>query len=114
MIEHSDAFIALPGGFGTLDEVFEVLVLNYLEAADKPLILLNTDGFWSGLVQFINLLHDAGFTRRVANDMLHVAATPSAALALAERLTEENPRPRRTPLMTGPTAAARVFADEHG
>ncbi|GAA3681670.1 hypothetical protein GCM10022224_052410 [Nonomuraea antimicrobica] len=86
MIEHADAFIALPGGYGTLDEIMEVLCLRYLDVRDKPLILLNIDGFWRGLVRLADELHEAGFTSRGSAAMLHLAATPAEAVDLAERL----------------------------
>jgi uncharacterized protein (TIGR00730 family) len=54
MARLSDAFIALPGGIGTLDELFEVMSWNQLELIDKPLALLNTCGYWDGLVRFLN------------------------------------------------------------
>ena len=50
MIELSDAFLALPGGLGTLDELFEVLTLRQLKQHDKPIVLLSDDGYWDALV----------------------------------------------------------------
>jgi hypothetical protein len=86
MIEHGDAFIALPGGYGTLDEILDVLSLRYLGVHDKPLILLNPEGFWNGLAQLADTFCDAGFASRGSDAMLHLAATPHEALLLAERL----------------------------
>lgn len=54
MARLSDAFIALPGGIGTLDEIFEVMSWNQLDLIDKPIALLNTCGYWDGLVRFLN------------------------------------------------------------
>ena len=50
MIEKSDAFVILPGGFGTLDELFEALTLKMLGLHNKPIIILNSDGFWNELI----------------------------------------------------------------
>jgi uncharacterized protein (TIGR00730 family) len=54
MARLSDAFIALPGGIGTLDEIFEVMSWNQLELIDKPIALLNTCGYWDGLIRFLD------------------------------------------------------------
>jgi len=64
MIEISDAFIALPGGFGTLDEVAEVLVLDQLRIIEKPMGLLNTKNYFDHLVQYFKLGVDEGFIRQ--------------------------------------------------
>jgi uncharacterized protein (TIGR00730 family) len=94
MIEHGDAFIALPGGLGTLDEVLEVLSLKNLEITNKPLILLNVGDFWGAFARLANSLFEAGFASPGEEDLFHVAATPLEAIDLAERLS------RRVPGMT--------------
>lgn len=53
MADLSDAFIALPGGFGTLDEIFEIMTWNQLEIITKPTGLLNIEGYFDHLIQFI-------------------------------------------------------------
>jgi uncharacterized protein (TIGR00730 family) len=63
MARLSDAFIALPGGIGTLDEIFEVMSWNQLELIDKPIALLNTCGYWDGLIRFLNHSVDQKFVR---------------------------------------------------
>ncbi len=69
LIAHSDAFVALPGGIGTLDEVLEVMVHNQLgplqnsSHKDKPVILYNPDGFWQPFLQQIDLMGQHGFFR---------------------------------------------------
>lgn len=63
MIDVSDAFIALPGGFGTLDEISDILTLNQLRISDKPMGLLNIDGFFDPLLQFIDHCVQEGFVR---------------------------------------------------
>ena len=85
MIEHSDAFIALPGGYGTLDEILQVLTFSRLEVTGKPLILLNTENFWNGLVELAASLRAAGFAERGVGDLFHVAVSPVEAVETAER-----------------------------
>ena len=69
LIAHSDAFVALPGGIGTLDEVLEVMVHNQLgplrdtNHSDKPVILYNPDGFWHPFLQQIDRMGEEGFFR---------------------------------------------------
>ena len=54
MTDLADAFLALPGGIGTLDELFEAWSWNALGYHAKPFCLLNVDGFWDGLIEFID------------------------------------------------------------
>ncbi|MDA3905902.1 MAG: TIGR00730 family Rossman fold protein [Bacteroidales bacterium] len=63
LIEISDAFIAMPGGFGTLDELAEVLVLDQLQIISKPMGLYNVNGYFDHLIQFIDLTVTQGFVR---------------------------------------------------
>ena len=88
MIEHGDAFIALPGGYGTLDEIFEVLSLSYLSVSAKPLILLNTDNYWDGLVDLVNSLYEAGFADRRSRLLFRITRSPDEAIAMAEESTD--------------------------
>ncbi len=63
MVDLSDAFIALPGGVGTLDELFETLTWLQLEFHAKPVGLLNVGGFFDGLTAFVAQMRDAGFLK---------------------------------------------------
>ncbi len=63
MGELSDAFIALPGGFGTLDEISEVLTWNQLGINEKPIGLLNVNGFYDSLIAFLDRAVEDGFLR---------------------------------------------------
>lgn len=63
MLESSDAFCVLPGGIGTLDEIFEVMTLKQLGEHHKPIIMYNADGFWEPLRNVIDTLIDAGYIR---------------------------------------------------
>ncbi len=70
MCEISDGFIALPGGFGTLDELFEVLTASQLGLHQKPIALLNTDGFYDDLLAMLRKMEAKGFLQQVNLDML--------------------------------------------
>lgn len=72
MIELSDAYIALPGGFGTLDEISDVLCLNRLQLIRKPSVLVNTRGFYEPVRQLILNMIDAGFVGGEEMDMLRI------------------------------------------
>ena len=60
LIAHSDAFVALPGGIGTLDEVFEVLVANQLGQCSKPMGLLNAQGFFNPQIEMLRRMESEG------------------------------------------------------
>lgn len=61
MFKRSDAFVVLPGGFGTADELFEVLTWKHLGYHQKPIILVNIKGFWDPLISMIQQMMDTGF-----------------------------------------------------
>ena len=61
MIKNSDIFIALPGGFGTLDEIFELIALNQLSLINKKIIILDINNFWYSLKNLIKDLKKNGF-----------------------------------------------------
>jgi len=63
MTELSDAFVALPGGFGTLDELTEVLTYNQLRIIDKPVGLLNVNGYFDSLISFLDHAVEEGYVR---------------------------------------------------
>lgn len=63
MTERADAFLALPGGLGTLEELFEVWTWQTLGLHDKPVGLLNIGGFWDPLVAMVDRIRGAGFLR---------------------------------------------------
>ena len=73
MADLADGFIALPGGLGTLEETFEVLTWNQLMIHSKPVGLLNTDGFYDGLLTFLDHVVAQGFVRSEHRAMLHAA-----------------------------------------
>jgi uncharacterized protein (TIGR00730 family) len=84
MTELADAFLALPGGIGTLDEFFEAWSWNALGYHKKPFCLLNVDGFWDGLIDFIDHAHRNGFLSKTRRRQMLVADTPDEALKLLD------------------------------
>jgi uncharacterized protein (TIGR00730 family) len=84
MTDLADAFLALPGGVGTLDELFEAWSWNALGYHAKPFCLLNVDGFWDGLIEFIEHAHQSGFLSSHRRRQLLVAETPDKALKLLD------------------------------
>ena len=84
MTDLADAFLALPGGIGTLDELFEAWSWNALGYHAKPLCLLNVEGFWDGLIEFIEHAHQCGFLSAQRRAQLLVAETPDEALKLLD------------------------------
>lgn len=81
MEDLADAFIALPGGAGTLEELFEVLTMQQLGHLTGPIGLCNTAGFWDPLVEMLRRAVDEGFLRGKYLDALVVADTPAEVLA---------------------------------
>jgi uncharacterized protein (TIGR00730 family) len=84
MGEKSDAFLILPGGFGTFEELFEVLAWQTLRLHNKPMCLLNTAGFYDGLLSFLDHCVTEGVLKPKAREILLVADTVDEALAQIE------------------------------
>ena len=80
MADLADGFIALPGGWGTLEELFEVLTWAQLGLHRKPCGLLNVRGFFDGLLSFIDHSIDERFVRRENRSMVIVSGSPGALL----------------------------------
>ncbi|MDH6197575.1 uncharacterized protein (TIGR00730 family) [Mycobacterium frederiksbergense] len=80
MEDRSDAFIALPGGIGTLEEFFEAWTAGYLGMHDKPLVLLDPFGHYDGLLTWLRGLVDSGYVASSALDRLVVVDEVAAAL----------------------------------
>ncbi|KAE8712710.1 Cytokinin riboside 5'-monophosphate phosphoribohydrolase LOG3 [Hibiscus syriacus] len=76
MARQSDAFIALPGGYGTLEELLEVITWAQLGIHDKPVGLLNVDGYYNSLLLFIDKAVEEGFISPNARHILVSASTP--------------------------------------
>lgn len=85
MTELCDAFVCLPGGIGTLDELFEAWTWNALGYHAKPFCLLNVRDFWSGLADFMDHVSASGFLSQGRRKQLLMADTPGEAI---DRLDE--------------------------
>ncbi len=87
MFMNSDAIVVLPGGAGSLDEYFEVVTWKQLGLHDKPIFLLNTEGYWDRLVGLVEHLIDEGFADASFRAFTEVAETPADLMAaLRDRL----------------------------
>jgi hypothetical protein len=84
MTDLADAFLALPGGIGTLDELFEAWSWNALGYHKKPLCLLNVDHYWDGMIEFMDHATESGFLSANRREQLLVATTPDDALELLD------------------------------
>jgi uncharacterized protein (TIGR00730 family) len=91
MAERADAFAILPGGIGTLDEMFEILSWKQLELHDKPIFLVDIAGYWEPLRTLFDHIVAKGFARRETQGLVQVVSTVAALItALAAE-----PVPRR-------------------
>lgn len=90
MASRADAFVALPGGFGTLDELFEIVTWGQLGLHAKPIGLLNVDGFFDPLVGYIDHCVTEGFIRTKHRELLVVDDDPARLL---DRLAHHQPPP---------------------
>lgn len=87
MFMNSDAVVVMPGGAGTLDEFFEVLTWAQLGLHAKPIVLLNTSGFWSPLTGLIDHVIDQGFAAPSLRDLITTADDPAGVMTtLRDRL----------------------------
>ena len=86
MDERSDAFIALPGGLGTLEELFEVWTSGSLGMHHKPVLVLDEDGFYAGLWAYLDELRGRGFVRAAALEGLHRVGSVDEACSLLRTL----------------------------
>jgi uncharacterized protein (TIGR00730 family) len=86
MYTRADAFVTLPGGLGSLDETFEVLTWTQLGLSNKPVILVDVDGYWQPFLALVDHVISAGFARPENRDMIHVVKQVSDVLPLLQRL----------------------------
>lgn len=77
MYERADAFVILPGGLGTLDETMEVLTWSQLKLSDKPVVIVDVNGFWQPLLALIEHTIGAGFTREENRGLYKVVDGPA-------------------------------------
>lgn len=89
MARQADAFIALPGGYGTLEELLEVITWAQLGIHQKPVGLLNVDGYYNSLLSFIDKAVDEGFISPVARRIIVSAETAQELLSKLEEYRPE-------------------------
>ncbi len=83
MVALADAFLILPGGYGTLDEMLEIVTWSQLRIHAKPCIVINTLGYWDGLLAFLDMTVAAGFLKPENRALLQVATDATEAVRLA-------------------------------
>ncbi|KAH1030255.1 hypothetical protein J1N35_046098 [Gossypium stocksii] len=88
MARHSDCFIALPGGYGTLEELLEVITWAQLGIHDKPVGLINVDGYYNYLLTFLDKAVDDGF---IKPSQRHIVVSAPTATELVQKLEEYVP-----------------------
>ncbi|KAH6759066.1 putative lysine decarboxylase family protein [Perilla frutescens var. frutescens] len=103
MALHSDCFIALPGGYGTMEELLEVITWAQLGIHDKPVGLLNVEGYYNGLLTFIDKAVDDGF---ILPSQRHIIISAPTAPDLLHKLEEY------VPVHDGVVAKARWEEEE--
>ena len=84
MEERAAAFVTLPGGFGTLEEIMEILTLRQLDVVRKPCVFLNTAGFYDDLLRFFDRMLAEKFFKPSNLDLFRVAATPAEVFSRLE------------------------------
>lgn len=92
MFEISDAFVVLPGGLGTLDESIEITTWKQLQQHNKPIIFVNTNGYWDPYFALIDRVVDGGFGHHKVKDLFQVVddvADVFSAIATAPDADEE-------------------------
>lgn len=99
MADFADAFVALPGGFGTGDEFFEIITWRQLRIHAKPVGLLNTNGFFDPLLAWLDHVVREGFIKQPHRELLVVADSPQELLRrvlqrpIAEAASVDTPKP---------------------
>jgi uncharacterized protein (TIGR00730 family) len=80
MADLADGFIALPGGIGTMEELFEVWTWSNLRIHAKPCVLLNVDGYYDDLLRFLDKMETAGFIKEQGRSILRTAESVTEAI----------------------------------
>lgn len=89
MFDLSDAFVVLPGGVGTLEEVIEVMSWQRLNLHDKPIVFLSDTGFWDKLIEVLDDIIQAGFAPKTLHDDIESDANVDAVFETIERRLRE-------------------------
>lgn len=93
MLSLSEAFVALPGGIGTYDEILEILGTKQLGVHAKPMVLVNIDNFFAPLIAALDHVVQEGFALANIAELYHVAATPEEAMDIIQAKLAEPPQP---------------------
>jgi uncharacterized protein (TIGR00730 family) len=88
MFEESDAFAVLPGGFGTLDEAFEIITWRQLGLHDKPIVLIDVGGYWQPLLHLMDHVIAHGFARPEIRRLYTIVSDVDQVLAAIRRQPE--------------------------
>lgn len=86
MSQRADAFIIMPGGYGTLDEFFEILTWKQLSIHNKPIIIVNLNNYWDPLVALFDHIIATDFARKEHAELVHVATSLEEVITLAKSL----------------------------
>lgn len=85
----SDAVVALPGGFGTLEELSEMISIKQLGYSDKAIVILNTNGFYDDLLKFFDKINKEKFATDEMQSVYHIAKTPAEVIEYLKNYTPE-------------------------
>jgi uncharacterized protein (TIGR00730 family) len=102
MAQEADAFVALPGGFGTLDEFFEILTWAQLGIHAKPCLLVNTVGYYNHLLSFLEAAVDQGFLKPENQAYIHVVGNAAEAVHRMQKLWQTLPVSHAAPAKPAP------------
>jgi len=86
---YSDAFIALPGGFGTLEEILEMITLKQLNFHNKPLVFLNINNFYNPLFEMFEYFYKSSFAKPGCKNLYYIASDPKSAIKYIEEYVPE-------------------------
>lgn len=85
MAELADAFVAFPGGFGTMEELFEIITWNQIGLLNKPVTIMNLDGYYNSLIKMIDQSVEIGFIKPGNRDIVKIAETLEQCLEFCEK-----------------------------
>ncbi len=93
MEDKADAFIALPGGFGTLEELLEIITAKQLQLHNKPIVIINRDNFYAGLMAMFNRIYEEHFAKTMHRELYFITDNTTAAIEyIAGYVPKEMPK----------------------
>jgi uncharacterized protein (TIGR00730 family) len=95
MFDSSDAFLVFPGGYGTMDEMFEMLTWRQLAMHDKPIFIVNIDGYWDPLIALLDHIVAQGYAKPETKNLLHIISDVSEMMGVLKDLPPPDPSPRK-------------------